>query len=334
MIRMNLLNRAVQGGGGMSSQLRAATAILAGSAVAAGGVSVMAGGMMLENKGWTGTEGMQYGGATAALGGTAAMAGGGAAGAVILGMRGGRALGRAGGRMIDRVAGMGRKSASAPWDPSMQGQLVRMEDVNKMNARDPMKGLGPQGTGGVHLGGSATRGGTATKPVFDPKRGENIHVPLDTVVRSGSASASNAGVGAGGGAMTDAVAQSSGIGAALISGQGMAGAIGMGAVGAGVSWATGGEASQGAAFGLGMGFAARGLFTTEAVRGLGKAITSNERFAADGMVNRFGSWASEATVNSRAMALSGAGLGGVMFGGSNKPPSHARGFNQHRGNGF
>lgn len=325
--------------------------------MAAGGGSVGTGGFLLASKasqleaeGWTGTgPAMGVGLTTGIVGGATAVAGGGVlAGSAIAGgarglMRAGRAARGAGGRMIDRVAGaardpLGMDRLLSGMDLGLRGKVAPSGrqmpfdfGLGNVTARERpgvlapgmgwAKGMTPQQRRSARAGRLGAENGES---------GAMADLRQKGVLDGGRPSASNAGVGAGGDAIADAAAQSSG----FWSGQGMAGAMGMGVIGAGTSWATGGDIVQGAAFGMGAGFAARGLFSQKNVRGLGSSITSNERFAADGMVNRFGSWASEATVSSRTMALSGAGLGGVMFGGSNKPPSHARGFNQHRGNGF
>jgi len=132
------------------------------------------------------------------------------------------------------------------------------------------------------------------------------------------------------GPMADAVSEAT---SGALNAQGLGGMALMGLVGGGASAVTGGEFGQGAVMGMGVGYGARSLITTANVRGLGKSIQSNEKLMANGYAESFGNWASGATMSARAAAFSGAGLGGFFLGGS-RQPSHARGFNQHRGNGF
>ncbi len=150
-----------------------------------------------------------------------------------------------------------------------------------------------------------------------------------------SGSSSNAGVGATDDAMGDAIEQTTEMATrGFTSGQGMRGVAGMGLIGGGVSAMTGGDFSEGAMFGVGAGLGARTFVTSANLQGAGqKILNSNSKFAKNGFVKDFGTALSEATVSARQSALAGAGLGGFIFGGSGQP-SHSRGFNQHRGNGF
>jgi len=173
----------------------------------------------------------------------------------------------------------------------------------------------------------------------------------------GSRQRSNRSATSGGSPVADAVAADAGGKGGTITGRildrsgtgGIGGAaatgvaaLGMGAIGGGVSYLSGGEFGQGAVAGAMLGFGGR-----MAVRGGGEkwargfAAEGGEKmtkkFGGDGAMGALGETLSNIgsganVVQQRHAMLAGAGLGGFMFGGDRS--RHNRGFNSSRGNRF
>lgn len=126
------------------------------------------------------------------------------------------------------------------------------------------------------------------------------------------------------------------------------GTIGMGMIGGGVSYATGGEFGQGFVAGAAGGFAARGLkrmaLNNQAPGG---GLTMTKKYAnasfsgtsdVDGARGVLGSVLNSTatslqTMKARNLMMGGAGLSGFAFGGK-REKNHRRGFNQSRGSRF
>ena len=121
---------------------------------------------------------------------------------------------------------------------------------------------------------------------------------------------------------------------------GFSGVVGGGLIGGVTSYATGGEFMQGAAAGAMGGFAMRGLYGLAGSKagGLNQMVASRAESGgalsglAQGMMNSASAGTGMQTMAARHAMMSGAALGGMMFGGNRK--SHKRGFNSHRGNTF
>lgn len=117
-------------------------------------------------------------------------------------------------------------------------------------------------------------------------------------------------------------------------------ALGMGLVGGVASYATGGEFGQGAVVGAAFGFAGRSAY--RALRGNMTDISAATSRVAESKKSRLSGAAGLAMkhgpslnrVQERHAMLAGAGLFGVLGGGSRNRPNHRRGFNSHRGNSF
>lgn len=106
--------------------------------------------------------------------------------------------------------------------------------------------------------------------------------------------------------------------------------LGMGAIGGGVSYLSGGGFFQGAAMGMGVGFGARYGQTRAA--DIGGAVS---RMGAHKSFTQAGSFMAglhaPSTELRRNAGFAGAGLGGLVLGGNRKPKKTAT-FNAHRGN--
>ena len=235
--------------------------------------------------------------------------GGGAAGAVAGGALGGRIGQGIGQGMMNLKRYPGKLKAA--WQEGRKTGAAQLAAYTGAEGgiagQAAMRGVGGAPSGAA--GGGAAGGGAASKSI-DQIIDSNQSV--SSVATSGQDVATVPG-GAGGewGPMGTALA--------------------MGAIGAGVSYATGGEIGQGAlAGGIGGAIGMRAIRSMGSEGMIGKQILASETLGASYIPHAAAISEGMSSAGSRRAAMfAGAGLSGAIFGGNRR--SHRRGFNSSRG---